>query len=61
MSDDYPFRNTIKLPCGAIGILDTDGCYGYICQDCLTIYGSISNPCYQKYNMWDKLKGKTDE
>lgn len=33
------------LPCGARAILDVDGCFGYRCQSCFAIWGSIGCPC----------------
>lgn len=39
-------KNSIRAPCGNIAILDRESSIGaYICQTCLTVVGSISNPC----------------
>lgn len=54
------FKKIIDLPCGAQAMFDYDSGIAYRCMDCFTIWGSISNPCYKKYNLIDTLRGKNE-
>jgi hypothetical protein len=54
--DDIPHE--MELPCGAIAFFDYESGISYRCTTCLTIWGSVSNPCYKKYKLIDILKEK---
>jgi hypothetical protein len=45
-SDNPPpgIPKLIALPCGAMAHWDYESACGYICEDCLCIVGSVSQP-----------------
>ena len=53
----------IKLPCGGIAYFDEGAGYGYRCELCMAVVGSIGMPSrcreeQEKWDMWAKLGGK---
>lgn len=34
-----------RTPCGQTAVFDKSSGIGYVCQECLTVVGSVSNPC----------------
>jgi hypothetical protein len=62
--DEKPYyRRFMHMPCGSIAQFASEAGYGYRCQDCMAIIGSIGQPrsCkeeQEKYRNWAKLGGK---
>lgn len=53
----------IYLPCGGTAYFDEGAGYGYRCEDCMAVVGSIGQPrsCAEeakKYEAWKALGGK---
>lgn len=51
--------NVLKMPCGSFAIFDTESStYGYRCQTCFSIVGSIGEPshCKEIMNKYDTLR-----
>jgi len=58
----YQIFHRIKIPCGAIASYDEGSGYGYRCEDCMAVVGSIGQPreCKDKaleYKLIEKLGG----
>lgn len=54
---------TIYGPCGGIATFDDGAGYGYRCEDCGAVIGSVGMPkrcqdAQQKYDNWKALGGK---
>lgn len=60
--DPEPWPSSITLECGATAHFDNGSGYGYRCEDCMAVVGSIAQPrrCVELENMVavvQKLKG----
>lgn len=58
-----PAPYIMRLPCGGTAYFDDGAGYGYRCEDCMAVVGSIGQPRHckdeaTKYENWERLGGR---
>lgn len=63
--NQHGVSEVIYLPCGGTAYFDHGAGYGYRCEDCSAVLGSIAQPsrckdAAQKYDNWKAIGGKVE-